>query len=189
MTTKRTEKSLTAIDYDALPQGLSDLLRPKVERLGYLGDFFRHMAHAPAPLEAFIRFTETTLAQVPKSLAEVIALSIATETENAYERTQHERLSIALGFSAEWVGAVCLLSPDDAPGLTSEERLVQKLALDAVRTHGRTAQAHVAAANQIFDPEILASLLFLIGRYTAHAAISNLLGLKAPVASIFEDET
>ena len=37
---------------------LADYLRPRVERLGYLGEFFQCSAHQPGALLAFMRFTE-----------------------------------------------------------------------------------------------------------------------------------
>lgn len=176
---------LTPIQYDDLPQPIADLLRSKVERLGYLGDFFKYTAHAPAPLEAFIRFTDAAQIKVPKALTEVVALTIATSSGNDYERHQHERLSVAMGFTPEWVAAVEQLDPDTVPLMNDAERLVQHLALDALRNQGRQAQEHMAAAGHMFAAPVLVSILFLIGRYTAHAAIANLLDLKAPVASIF----
>jgi len=34
------------------------MLRPRVERLGYLGEFFRYTAHQPQALISFLDFTE-----------------------------------------------------------------------------------------------------------------------------------
>ena len=49
---------ITPIDFDDLRPDLQDALRARYERLGYLGDFFRFMAHQPAALIAFDAFTE-----------------------------------------------------------------------------------------------------------------------------------
>ena len=45
------------LDMDDLPPALAEALRPRVERLGYLGEFFRCAAHAPDALLAFDVFT------------------------------------------------------------------------------------------------------------------------------------
>ena len=41
-----------------LPPEVAAMLRPRIERLGYLGEFFKCAAHQPAALMSFMTFTE-----------------------------------------------------------------------------------------------------------------------------------
>src|SRR5258708_28570819 len=97
---------------DEMPPALGSFLRPRVERLGYLGEFFQCTAHQPEALLSFLEFTEHLKHALPNNLMEVVALSIATLMENNYERIQHERLSRALGFSEAWIREVLDLKSD-----------------------------------------------------------------------------
>ncbi|MEO7398491.1 MAG: hypothetical protein ABIW84_08005 [Ilumatobacteraceae bacterium] len=103
---------IAPIDFDDLAPVLRESLRGRYERLGYLGDFFRHMAHQPAALIAFDAFTEACKHALPLELAETIALTVATKLGNDYERNQHERLAVRNGASRAWVSNVERLDPD-----------------------------------------------------------------------------
>ena len=50
---KLTER-IPKLAFDELPASIAALLRPKYERLGYLGEFFARTAHQEAALRAFI---------------------------------------------------------------------------------------------------------------------------------------
>src|SRR5213596_3824964 len=91
---------------EEMPPELSERLRPRVERLGYLGEFFRCAAHQPAALISFMAFTDDLKQALPDRITETVALTVSTELGNAYERHQHERLSIKLGFGEAWIRAV-----------------------------------------------------------------------------------
>lgn len=91
------------LEFEDLDPDLAKVLEPRVERLGYLGEFFKCMAHQPAALLSFYEFTENSKKGLPKRLVELIAPSISTKVGNDYERNQHERLSVRLGFGREWV--------------------------------------------------------------------------------------
>src|SRR5262249_9663269 len=88
---------------EQLPTDVADMLRPRVERLGYLGEFFKCAAHQPAALVSFMAFTEDLKKALPDRLTEIVALTVSTELENAYERHQHERLSLKLGYDEGWI--------------------------------------------------------------------------------------
>src|SRR3984957_15237513 len=96
-----------------MPPALSSFLRPRVKRLGYLGEFFQCTAHQPEALLSFLEYTEHLKHALPNNLTEVVALSIAVLMDNAYERVQHERLSFKLGFSEEWLREVLGLAADN----------------------------------------------------------------------------
>ena len=89
-----------------MPQTLAEMLKPRVQRLGYLGEFFQCAANQPEALICFQEFTEALKHALPDRLTEVVALTVAQLMENAYERVQHERLSLKLGFGESWVKGV-----------------------------------------------------------------------------------
>src|SRR5713101_8139654 len=112
---------------------LAKMLRPRVERLGYLGEFFRCAAHQPAALLSFMAFTEDLKRALPVRLTETVALTVSTELDNAYERHQHERLCLKLGLGDAWIRAVEARDPHRGPErparqeLSDIERRVQEL--------------------------------------------------------------
>ena len=170
-----------------MPPPLADHLRPRVERLGYLGEFFQCSAHQPAALLAFMQFTEELKAAVPDKLSEVVALSVSCLTQNAYERVQHERLSLKLGFGESWVRAVRSLRPHDAPAMSENERLVQRLVIAVVTRNGHSVQSELDAVISSLGHEQAIAILMLIGRYMTHALMVNALSLEPPVQSPLED--
>lgn len=159
---------------------LAELLRPRVERLGYLGEFFRVTAHQPKALMSFCALTEDLKHALPNRLTEVVALTVATALDNAYECIQHERLSLKLGFGEAWVRAVLALAPAH---LGETERAVQELALAVVRRHGKDTECELDAVVRAIGHKEAVAVLMLIGRYVMHALIVNTLDLAPPVAS------
>jgi Carboxymuconolactone decarboxylase family len=183
----RSGDALPRLEWDELTPVLQELLSQRVERLGYLGEFFRVTAVQPDALAAFVEFTEALKRALPAALTEVIALSLAARTGNAYERHQHERLCLALGFEHRWIADVLSLSPTGATSLTDRERAVQALSLaivDSLAAGGTVAvgdQLAEAVATLAHD-EVVAVLL-TVGRYLAHSAVVQTLDLAPPVAS------
>src|SRR5207245_11385082 len=102
------------LSQNELPPEVAALLRPGVERLGYLGEFFQCAAHQPAALLSFMAFTEDLKHALPDRLTETVALTVSGELENAYERHQHERLCLKLGFGDAWVRAIEERNPSRA---------------------------------------------------------------------------
>jgi hypothetical protein len=179
--------SIARLSFEELEPTLARTLEPRYRRLGYLGEFFRCMGHQPAALCAFVEFTETAKAALEKRTTEVIALTVATATGNAYERNQHERLCVRSGFSIEWIRDVEALNPEHAQQLSSADRDVQRWVL-------AVAQRRFAEARRFYEtfvaqvgPAQAVAALFVVGRYIAHSAIVQTLQLPPPVPSIFED--
>jgi len=168
---------------DALRDDVAEMLRPRVARLGYLGEFFRCAAHQPAALISFMAFTEDLKRALPDRMTETVALTVSTELGNAYERHQHERLSIALGFGEPWVRAVEALQPDV---LSDTERAVQTLALAVIRRHGHGTSRELDELVAAIGHEQAIAVLMLIGRYVTHALMVNALELQPPVPSPLE---
>ena len=187
-------KAIPRLNLQEMPQGLAAALQPRVERLGYLGEFFRVAGHQPQALEAFVNFTESAKSDLPKALVEVIALTCAVYLDNAYERHQHERLSVRLDLGRDWVEAVERLKPDEeapagARSLSDAERAVQRYLLAALESHGRSGAAQAAFERlvELLGHRQAVAVMMVAGRYLVHALIVNTLALEPPVPSIFED--
>jgi alkylhydroperoxidase family enzyme len=192
-----TMAALHPIDFADLEPALQDALRPRYERLGYLGDFFRVMAHQPAALLHFDRFTEETKRALGPARAELVALTAATRLGNDYERHQHERLAVALGQASTWVADVERLAPGDRDtGLDEAERAIQGFVLASIDTlvpsvpgtsTTGSADAFGRVVEIVGDAEA-AAVALLAARFVGHALVSRACALTPPVPSIFVDE-
>ncbi len=160
------------IGFDDLDPSLHEVLRARVERLGYLGEFFQCAAHQPEALVSLNALTQQLRGALPDSAAEIVALTVATVTGNDYERHQHERLSLKLGFSEQWVRSVIALE---------EGGIVQRTVLDLLGDHGRGADVDALAAKS--GDAFAIAVLLLTGRYLMHSTVVNALGLAPPVPS------
>jgi hypothetical protein len=179
--------SIPRLEFDDLAAPLAQALQPRVTRLGYLGEFFRLMGHQPVPLRAFVDFTESAKAPLDKRIVEVIALTVATRKSNAYERNQHERLSVRLGFGREWITEVEALRPDHSQQMSHREKLVQRFVLSAVDGPSEEAQRALETVVEELGHENAVAILMVVGRYVAHAVMVGALGIAPPVPSIYED--
>lgn len=180
--------AIPPIGYAELAGPLAAAFSARVERLGYLGEFFQRAAHQPAALLAFHQFTEACKDALGPRLTELVALTASVRLGNEYERNQHERLSVRRGQSRDWVSAVEQLDPAAFDGLLDDQDCqAQDVVLAVLRDHGHASQPVIEAyASRYGAPEAIA-LLLLVGRYLAHSTVVNSLELQAPVPSIFED--
>jgi hypothetical protein len=183
----RVNETIGRVSFEALELSLAHVLEPRYRRLGYLGEFFRCMAHQPHALKAFIEFTELAKAPLEKRVTEVIALTLAVASGNSYELNQHERLAIRGGFSRDWIRDVELLDPDQASHLSALDRMIQRwvLAIDKRDFDEAGRRFDFVVAWLGVDKGIAA--LMVVGRYAAHAVMVKTLGLTPPVPSIFQD--
>src|SRR5258707_13717854 len=123
---------LSAVEME--PQ-IAWMLRPRIERLGFLGEFFQCAANQPRALEHFLKWTEELKHALPENLTEVVALTVAQFVGNAYERIQHERLSLKLGYSKQWLLDVLSLRPETG-SLNAAEKAVQALVIATAGRNG-----------------------------------------------------
>jgi alkylhydroperoxidase family enzyme len=173
---------------EQLDRDLAAALAPRVARLGYLGEFFRCMGHQPAALRAFVDFTEALRGALPDALTEAVALAVTSRLGNVYERNQHERLSLKLGLSTEWVRAAREADgPGAAPPLSPAEAAVRRLALAIVERGGRGVAAELGAVVEAIGPQQAVAVLLLVGRFATHSLVVNALELAPPVASPLDD--
>lgn len=179
--------NIPRLGFDELRDDIQDALRPKYERLGYLGEFFAATAHQADALKAFIDFTDAAKGELDQRLVELIALTVATMKAVAYEKNQHERLSVKLGYGREWVSAVEALDPDEQSELSDTERVVQRFVIFAVEHDGRKATSLLDEVVKQLGHEQAIAVMMVLGRYTTHAIMVNSLDIGPPVPSIFED--
>ncbi|HVR23429.1 MAG TPA: hypothetical protein VMU26_08900 [Candidatus Polarisedimenticolia bacterium] len=178
--------SIPRLSQEELHPELEAFLRPRIQRLGYLGEFFQCTAHQPEALLSFLQFTDHLKHALPENLTEVVSLSVAQLMNNGYERVQHERLSLKLGFSEDWVREVLSLSSNGHGALSKQELLVQRLAIAAIDRKGHDVAQELQPVVQSLGPAMTIAILMLIGRYVSHAMIANALNLAPPVPSPLE---
>lgn len=178
------------LTFEELDPALADVLRPRYERLGYLGGFFAHMGHQPDALAAFEQFTLACRRALPIELAELVALSVATRLSNRYEQHQHERLSVASGLDHDWVAQVERLEPERATLLTPIERACQRYVLASIERlagHDSPAADLLTTIRDSTDDATAAAVALLTARYIGHATVVAACRLTPPVPSIFSE--
>lgn len=181
-------EKIPRLQMDQLAPEVQQTLAARVQRLGYLGEFFKCSGHNPEVLVSFMEMTEALKHALPDRLTEVGSLTVAALMNNDYERHQHERLSEKLGFGRDWIAAVNRLTPDVSGPLSEDERAVQRLAIAVVSRRGHDVQRDLDAVVERIGAAQAMAVLFLIGRYVMHAYVVNALELKPPVPSIFAGE-
>lgn len=180
------DSAIARMEYEELGTELKDLLAPRYERLGYLGEFFKCAAHQPDALAAFIRFTESAKGGLPKNLVEVIALTCAAARDNRYELHQHERLSVRLGFGRDWVRAIEQLDPDASQAqISDDEALVQRYVLAALAEANPAGWTDLLVAR--FGQGDAVATVMVTARYIAHSAMIASFAIGPVVPSIWED--
>lgn len=179
--------NIPRLEFRELRDDIQIALKAKYERLGYLGEFFAATAHQADALKAFIDFTDASKGELDQRIVELIALTVATMKAVAYEKNQHERLSIKLGYGRDWVFAVEALQPDVQNELSDLERVIQRFVIFAVEHDGLNATPLLDEVVKQLGHEQAIAVLMVIGRYTTHAMMVNSLNIGPPVPSIFED--
>ena len=180
---------ITPLDYDELRPDLREALRARYERLGYLGDFFRYMAHQPDALIAFDAFTEACKHALPLDLAEAIALTAATRLGNDYERHQHERLAVRSGLDRSWVAAVEALDPDALDGPPADVQRYVLRAIDGLGRGGSDAADALDVVAATRGDATAAAVALLTARFIGHATVSSACRLQPSVPSIFDPDS
>jgi len=168
---------------------LQTYLRPRVERLGYLGEFFQCAGHQPEALLSFLQYTDHLKHALPNNLTEIVSLTVAQLMNNGYERLQHERLSLKLGLGEKWLREVLTLKSDGKGRMSDQEVLVQRLAMAAINRRGHDITAELEPVVRSIGPAMSIAVLMLVGRYLSHAIIANALNLAPPVPSPLALET
>jgi len=174
---------------EKLHPDLQAYLRPRIERLGYLGEFFQCAGHQPEALLSFLEYTDHLKHALPNNLTEIVSLTVAQLMNNGYERVQHERLSLTLGLGESWLREVLSLRGDGTGRMSEKEVLVQRLVLAAINRRGHDITAELEPVVRSTGPAMSIAVLMLVGRYLSHAIIANALNLAPPVPSPLAMET
>lgn len=180
--------SIPRLEYESLNDELKEAFGPRVERLGYLGEFFRVMSHAPDTMAGFYRITESLKTELPDNFTEIVSLSLSSRLGNLYEQYQNERLSRKLGFDDDWIREAIVPREGPESVFTDEEKAVQKFALAVLDRMGRGVEAERDSLVGVIGPRRTVAVMWLIGRTVTHALISNTLNLAPPVASLFAED-
>jgi len=178
---------ITRLEMHDLEPRLQETLRARVERLGYLGEFFKCTGHCPDVLRHFMELTEALKKAVPDRITETVALTVAVKSGNVYERNQHERLCAKLGFDQDWIRSVELLDPGSQELMSKSERIVQSYTLAAIQNLGNNCESEFDQVLDVLTTPEAVGVLMLVGRYLTHAVAVNTLGLSPPKPSIFEE--
>ena len=180
-----TKDLVPRIEFEDIEPELKELFRPRVERLGYLGEFFRVMSAQPKTMIGFFTITESLKTAIPDNYTEIVSLALSSRLGNLYEQYQNEQLSRKLGFSDAWIKEA--LEPKSGPAsvFKPDEKAVQDFAIAAGMSNGRNNQAEFEALVKVIGSEKAIAVLWLVTRTVSHALISNTLQLASPVKSIF----
>lgn len=170
-----------------LDTGLQELLKPTVERLGYLGEFFAVAGHVPGAVNGFMQYTGAVKAPLSDRQNEVLALSVCGLLGADYERIQHERLARRLGMSAPWIAAAAGRPGANPAELGDDERSLRQLALAVAARHGERCTSELAAVSAALGPAKAVAALLQITRFVTIALLCNALALEVPVPSIFDE--
>ena len=111
-----------------LDAGLQELLKPTVERLGYLGEFFAVAGHVPGAVNGFMQYTGAVKAPLSDRQNEVLALSRAADC--SVPTTSGSSTSAWRGGSAcraPWIAAAAGRPGADPAELADDERLLRRL--------------------------------------------------------------
>ncbi len=176
------------LEFDELAPELQEMFRPRLERLGYLGEFFKCMSHQPRTMMGFYTITESLKGALPDNFTQIVSLSVSSRLGNLYEQYQNERLSRKLGFGDEWIREAVTPEMREESAFSEQERLVRKFAIAAAFRYGRDVAEEFENLVKAIGAEQAIGVLWLVGRTVTHALISNTLRLEPPVQSLFEDE-
>lgn len=142
---------------------------------------FNALLYAPAIGAGFMDFHEAEAEATPLSprMREVVILSVGAAWRSAYELYAHRAVAARAGFPPEIVAALAAGEPHD--GLSEEERVAQRFALELARDRA-VNEATYAAAEAAFGREALVALTFLASAYIATCAMLNAFAVPAPSA-------
>lgn len=182
-------ETIPRLALEQLDPRLRDYLKPTVDRLGYLGEFFQTVGNVPDAAIQFMEYTKAVKAPLSDLENEVIALAVCAALGADYERIQHERLAKRLGASLEWIAAA-----EDRPGanpmaLEAEERLLRTLALAMVARGGRACGEEIDAVVAAHGAGKTVAAMLQITRFVTIAYLCNALQLSLPVKSVFEERS
>ena len=147
------------------PANLPERERATVAGLPPL-NIFRMLAHAPAPLGAWLKLGNRILTamELPAVLREIAILAVARATGSVYEWTQHVVIGRACGMTEAQIEALAADRDDDA-SLGEAGRLAVRAARESARDH-KVSPATLTALRAAVGDQQAVELLHTIGFYT-----------------------
>src|SRR5206468_4757005 len=121
----------------------------------------------------FYRWTEALKETLPFRLVEVIALTVATQAGNDYERIQHERLALTGGMTDDEIVAVERMRPGTCPTLAEEEVAAAALARCLLDNFGRGCNPALLRLSRLVGEPAAVGCLMVAARYLAHSVMTN----------------
>lgn len=180
---------LPRLSLEQVEPALRTELEPTVARLGYFGEFFQVFGAVPGAMSAFMTYTKAVKAPLSDAENELLALTVCSALDDNYERIQHERLSVRLGFSTQWIAAAEGRAGTDVSQLSPAEMALRQLALAVIARHGKDCGTQVISASAQLGPQKVAAALMQITRFMTIATLCNALSLSLPVPSVFDTVT
>ncbi len=180
-------ESIPRLTLEELDPRLRDYVKPTVDRLGYLGEFFQTVGNVPDAVIQFMEYTKAVKAPLSDFENEVLALAVCAALGADYERIQHERLAKRLGASLDWIAAAEDRSGSNPTALKAEEQLLRTLALAMLARAGRGCGEEIRAVAAALGPGKAVAAMLQITRFVTIAYLCNALQLSLPVKSVFDE--
>lgn len=177
---------LPRLTFDELPTAAREAVRPRFERLGYLGEVFSLVGHNETSLLALLAFADNVGASASPEQKEIVALTVSTLNGARAELNQHEQRSLRIGMSSARVAAVETLELQH-PELDDGDAAIMRLAIATTRSDWSDARAALYAVVESFGAEVAVALLMQTGYYLMANAVGHVLDVQPQVPSIFEE--
>ncbi|MBO9376291.1 hypothetical protein GG804_05895 [Sphingomonas histidinilytica] len=176
--------NISPLEFAEIGETLQKLFQPTVDRLGYFGDFFRYGSHAPDVLSAFMGLSVALKGAIPDDVNETVALTVCQAMDFPYERIQHERLSVKLGFDREWIAA--MVGRPSAAETTPLQQAARALSIAIVEGRHDAARDAAEQVASLASPGLAVALLFQATRFMQVCAVGRTLGMQLALPSIFD---
>lgn len=164
------------VPLDRLDAGQADALAPVTQR-GQVLNIFRTLAHAPEALKAFLAWGSYVLSKqnaLDARLREIVILRTGFLCGSGYEFTQHTRIGMNAGITADEVEAI--KAGPSAPNWSPLDRAALTACDELVRDH-HVGDATWAALAELGDRGRM-DLVFTVGQYTQVSMALNSFGVQ-----------
>ncbi len=80
-----TKDAIPRLRYEALDPALQAFLKPTVDRLGYLGEFFQVAGHVDGAVPAFMQYTGAVKTPLADAHNEILALTVCRVPKEGFK--------------------------------------------------------------------------------------------------------
>ena len=157
-------------------------------RDGRLLNIFRTLAHAPEALKSFLAWGGYILSDrnsLPAREREMAILRIGYLCRSGYEWTQHHRIGLRCGLTAEEIERI--KSGASAPGWTRAERSLLE-ACDELHTSQFIAEATWTALLADYSSRQAMDLVMTAGQYTQVCMMLNTFGIQLDEGQVLDPD-